>query len=73
VQFELRGLCDAVWLRRYSVSQRELDRADLRIEPGTEFSVSSATASFQDHPAPMSLTIYSSNHLAHDTPGVIAQ
>jgi len=55
------------------VSQRELDRVDLGIEPGTEFSVSPGTASFQDRPAPMSLTIYSSNHLAHDAPVVIAE
>ena len=73
MQFELCGLCHAARLWRYSVSQRERDRADLRIEPGTEFSVSPATASFQYRPAPMSLTIYSSYHLAHDAPGVIAQ
>jgi len=34
VQSELRGLCDAARLWRYSVSQRERDRADSRIEPG---------------------------------------
>ena len=73
MQFELRGLWEAARLWRYSVSQRERDRADLRIEPGTEFSVSSATASFEDRPAPMSLTIYSSYHLAHDGPGVIVE
>jgi len=51
MQFDLSGLCDAARLWRYSVSQRERDRADLRIEPGTEFPVSPATASFQDRPA----------------------
>jgi len=40
VQFELRGLCDGARLWRYSVSQPERERADLRIEPGTEFAVS---------------------------------
>lgn len=70
--FDLRALAAAAHLFRYSVSQREKDRADLRIEPTAEFAFSPSSATFRERLVPLSLTIYSTYELPHDAPGVIS-
>ena len=70
---DFRGLPGRRKLHRYSVSQSERDRADLKIEPQQTFSLAKNAATFQDRIAPMSLTIYSTHKLAHSDDGVITK
>jgi hypothetical protein len=70
---DVRGLPRAVLLHRYSVTEKERDRADVKINPQTEFHVAPNAAVLKDRLAPMSLTVYSTYRLAHDDPGIVAE
>jgi len=68
--YELRGLPGPITLHRYAVSEADRDRADLKIEPAGEFSLSAGAAHFRDRLPASSLTIYSTYRLAHANGGV---
>ena len=69
--FDLRGLGQPRRLHRYAVT--EPDRADLKIESQTKFSLTQDAATYHDRVAPMSLTIYSTYKLGAADDGVIAE
>jgi len=70
-RLHLDHLGDKVLLYRYRVSQRDRDRADLRIEPQGNIVLSPDSPDAQDQLPPMSLTVYSTWKLDHAQPGII--
>ncbi len=58
-------------LLRYGVSQADRDRADLTIDPQSEFRLTEGANEFRDRLPPMSLTVYTTYRLAHGDPGIL--
>ena len=56
-------------LYRYRYGEAERDRADVKVNPQTEFSLGPAANELHDTLPPNSLTIYSTYKLEHDAPG----
>jgi hypothetical protein len=73
VSLELRGIVKDSMLYRYSIHSAQRDRADLRIDPQTQYRLSRTATTVKDRLAPMSLTIYSTYRLADSDDGVIAE
>ena len=73
VSLELRGAAKDSTLYRYSIHEAQRDRADLRIDPQTQYRLSRTAPTFKDRLAPMSLTIYSTYRLADSDDGVVAE
>ena len=70
---ELAGQSKGVRLYRYDMTERDRERADLKIAPQAEFSLSMPAATWRDQVALRSLTIYSTYKLAPGDPGIIAE
>ena len=73
VSLELHDIAKDSMLYRYSIHSAQRDRADLRIDPQTQYRLSRTATTFKDRLAPMSLTIYSTYRLADSDDGVMAE
>jgi hypothetical protein len=69
---DVRGLPRDLTLHRYSVSEQQRDRPDVRIDPQAEFRIAPSATALKDRLAPMSLTVYSTYRLTDADPGVTA-
>jgi hypothetical protein len=67
------GLSQPIRLYRYRFGEAQRDRADVEVDPQKEFPLRPAANALRDTLPPNSLTIYSSYHLKHDEPGVMAE
>lgn len=68
--FALEGIQKDVPLYKYQISTGQRDRADLKIDPVRELSLSSGAGTFRDILPASSVTIFTSYRLAHSDPGV---
>jgi hypothetical protein len=73
LKLAVRGLAKPTRLYRYRYGEAQRDRADVKINPQTEFSLRPAADELHDTLPPNSLTIYSAYKLEHDAPGVITE
>jgi hypothetical protein len=69
----VQNLANPARLYRYHYIEAERNRADVKVNPQAEFSLSAAAAELHDTLPPNSLTIYSSYKLAHDASGIMAE
>jgi hypothetical protein len=73
VSLELHGIAENRTLYRYRVDQSQRDRADVSIDPQTQYRLSPSGHAIQDRLPPMSLTIYSTYNRSHSDDGVMAE
>ena len=58
---------------RYRYGEAQHDRADVKVNPESEFSLTPSAQSLQDAIPRFSLTLYSTYKLEHESPGVIVE
>jgi hypothetical protein len=67
------GTPPAAKLYRYRYTEAERDRADVKVNPQSEFSPAPGSSAWQDALPPNSVTIYSTYQLNHEDPGVLVE
>jgi hypothetical protein len=68
--FALKGIQKDIPLYKYQIPTGQRDRADLKIDPVRELSLSSGAGTFRDILPASSVTIFTSYRLTHSDPGV---
>ncbi|MHC4123163.1 MAG: hypothetical protein ACYSSI_06275 [Planctomycetota bacterium] len=68
--FKLKGLENPLRFHRYRVTETEINKADFKLEPQTDFFIIPASAQFSDEILPFSITVYSTFKLKHCDTGI---
>jgi hypothetical protein len=73
LELAVKGLTKPSRLYSYRYGEAEQNRADVKINPRSEFSLNAAANELPDTLPPNSLTIYTTYKLGHEDPGVIKE